>query len=392
MDLRSLLLRHLVPHVFVVAGTGGRRARLAAERVIRTRGWRVALSPGEANMLVLCAPERHGLDEVVARLWDQLPSPRARTHIAAAEDAEARLGAAVAALADLAHQRGDAAARSAAAAATQMEHQQPAAPNHHDGHGQHGGHGGHDMADHAGHEGQHGGHEGQHGGHHMGHDMGGMQMPGGLPMARRGEDRDGLKLDRLHLPLGPALPDWPAGLVVRLTLQGDVVQRALVELQVPEGAASAALRGPAERLDSLQRLLFVAGWPAAAVQARRLRDDWAGGPFGPAARRDYERWSRRVRRSRLLRWSTDGVGVLRVDVPEALRGDATARLVRWLDEVDAGLVSPADAVAHNARSALDALPGLLEGQELAAARLTVASLDPDVEALAASRDPEPAHG
>ncbi|HET6635675.1 MAG TPA: hypothetical protein VFH77_11710, partial [Streptomyces sp.] len=47
-----------------------------------------------------------------------------------------------------------------------------------------------------------------------------------LPMADRGEDRDGLMLDVLHLPLGPFLPHWPAGLVVDVELQGDVVQQA----------------------------------------------------------------------------------------------------------------------------------------------------------------------
>src|SRR5260370_2487867 len=59
-----------------------------------------------------------------------------------------------------------------------------------------------------------------------GMDMGGMGMPAGLPMAGRGADRDGLRLDQLHVPLGPVLPDWPAGLVVHLALQGDVVQHA----------------------------------------------------------------------------------------------------------------------------------------------------------------------
>ena len=66
---------------------------------------------------------------------------------------------------------------------------------------------------------------------HHGHAMGDMawatwRCRAGLPMADRGEDRDGLKLDQLHVPLGPVLPDWPAGLVVRVTLQGDVVQHA----------------------------------------------------------------------------------------------------------------------------------------------------------------------
>jgi hypothetical protein len=59
-------------------------------------------------------------------------------------------------------------------------------------------------------------------------DMGGMVVRG-TAMARRGMDRDGLRLDQLHLPLGPVLPDWPAGLLLRLTLQGDVIQEAEAE-------------------------------------------------------------------------------------------------------------------------------------------------------------------
>ena len=70
----------------------------------------------------------------------------------------------------------------------------------------HGDHGGEDKRGDGGdaHE-DHQGHGG-HGGH------GGMEMPGGLPMAGQGEDRDGLTLDRLHVPLGPLLSDWPTGL------------------------------------------------------------------------------------------------------------------------------------------------------------------------------------
>jgi hypothetical protein len=76
----------------------------------------------------------------------------------------------------------------------------------------------------------------------MGHgdhgDMADMHMAGmrmgtgpvrGLPMAHEGDDRVGLRLDRLHVPLGPVLPDWPAGLVVRLTLQGDARGAAVLD-------------------------------------------------------------------------------------------------------------------------------------------------------------------
>src|SRR5258708_27816729 len=78
---------------------------------------------------------------------------------------------------------------------------------------------------------------GAHDSHDMdGMDMGGMVMPAGLRMAGRGADRDGLKLDQLHVPLGPVLPDWPAGLVVHVTLQGDVVQLAEAHALVPRPA------------------------------------------------------------------------------------------------------------------------------------------------------------
>ncbi|WP_236246057.1 hypothetical protein [Streptomyces sp. CC210A] len=122
-------------------------------------------------------------------------------------------------------------------------------------------------------------------------------------MAEVGDDRDGLALDRLHVTLGPLLCDWPAGLVVRAVLQGDVIQRADVDVSAwrdagpgasfwtepwrraaagePVTAGEGARRRAAGRLDRLARLLAVAGWPAAAVAARRLRDDLLDGAAGP---------------------------------------------------------------------------------------------------------------
>src|SRR5699024_5964325 len=104
----------------------------------------------------------------------------------------------------------------------EMEHDQAGHENH-DGYGGHEGHGGHESHEgHGGHESHegHGGHESHEG--HGGH--GGMDMaPGGIPLAQGGEDRDGLEMDVLHLALGPVLPFWPAGLVLRCSLQGDVV-------------------------------------------------------------------------------------------------------------------------------------------------------------------------
>src|SRR5699024_11402590 len=86
--------------------------------------------------------------------------------------------------------------------------------NGHEDHSQmdHSGHGSHGGMDHSGH-GSHGGMD--HSGHsgHGGH--GGMDMaPEGISLAQGGQDRDGLEMDVLHLPLGPVLPFWPAGLVL----------------------------------------------------------------------------------------------------------------------------------------------------------------------------------
>jgi hypothetical protein len=254
-----------------------------------------------------------------------------------------------------------------------------------------------------------------------------MGLPAGLPMARRGADRDGLKLDRLHVPLGPFLPDWPAGLVVRVTIQGDVVQQAEVTaLGAAQGGGSfwaepwlraavgkpvttgaAARRRAAAHLDSLGRLLAVAGWGGAAVSARRLRDATLSGMPASRLRPGVSRFARRVTRSRVLAWSTRGIGVLAVAGAAVVdggaaqhAGDVTARYRRWcsdLARVAAFLddESPLDTAALEpprgrpdggrgpSAGLLAVLPRLLEGTELAAARLIIASLDPDVDELAA---------
>ncbi|RJL24836.1 hypothetical protein D5H75_29100 [Bailinhaonella thermotolerans] len=281
--------------------------------------------------------------------------------------------------------------------------------------------------------------------------MAGM-APGGLPMAGRAGDRDGLRLDVLHVPLGPVLADWPAGLVVELVLQGDVVQEAAVR---PEATATAAAtagtgagtgdggdrtgsywdepwlrarsgeavtvgegerRRAAAHLDSVGRLLAVAGWEREASRARRMRDSLlgggggggsgGGGGGGAGSRREFAAFARRVRRSAVLRWMLRGVGVVEAaDVasygitgPAGTPGDALARLGTWLDGIGRALGRLADerpltgedgprGPVGEAPSAalLAALPALLTGAELAAARLIVASLDPDLEQLAAAR-------
>jgi hypothetical protein len=191
--------------------------------------------------------------------------------------------------------------------------------------------------------------------------------PADVPMADRDADRDGLTLDQVHVPLGPALPWWPAGLVVHTTLQGDVLQEVSVELLAGGGGSFWAEHPVARGLDAAGRLLAVAGWADAATAAHRLRDAALAGASvsGPA-----ERLAGRVRRSRTVRWLLSGVGVV-PDGPPSVAGDALDRLHRWL--TTPGPDEPQWTV--------DTLPDLLTGTELATGRLVVASLDPDLDAL-----------
>jgi hypothetical protein len=192
-----------------------------------------------------------------------------------------------------------------------------------------------------------------------------MSMPAGLAMADRAPDRDGLKLDQLHVPLGPILPDWPAGLILHTILQGDVIQQAEVEVvdagvageSSPPGSlpfwdepwlralagervtrGAAARRRAAAHLDSLGRLLAVAGWVDAALATRRLRDDLLAGLDPPAASARFTRLARRLRRSRILRCLTNRLGVLDPGLAAAhglggpagrATGDVTARWLGW---------------------------------------------------------------
>ncbi|MFC8324626.1 hypothetical protein ACFUMJ_17590 [Streptomyces olivaceus] len=469
MDLTALSLRAAAarPRVLLATLPGGTAARLHAERLARLRDWPLADTPAQADLLLVLGPGSPALHAAVERFWQDMPAPRACLHVGDADAVEAAAESGRNQLGSLAVQRrhAEACAETARDDDDDRPHHQGSSGSAHsddegpdtrdtvepaEGHGGHhhgadasdggagdpGGH--HDGA--AGNHDGHGGHDGD-GSHaeHGGHGGGDMEMPGGLPMAERGEDRDGLMLDRLHVPLGPLLADWPAGLTVKLTLQGDVVQEADVEQPVtptggsarpfwvqpwlraaegePVSVGEAARRRAAAHLDSLARLLSVAGWPAEAIAARRLRDDLLGGVPGAAVASRLDRFARRVGRSRTLAWLTRGIGSISADEARAAGasgpaaragGDVTARYRQWLADVrrdvarleDRELLRP--AVDESPRghwksddppsAALIALlPRLLTGAELAAARLTVASLDPDLDELAAGREGR-AHG
>jgi hypothetical protein len=204
-----------------------------------------------------------------------------------------------------------------------------------------------------------------------------MELPGGLPMADLGEDRDGLTLDRLHVPLGPVLPDWPAGLVVRVTLQGDVIQEASTEvLDVGQVRPFEWPSAAARELDGLARFLGVAGWPSAAGRARGLRDAVLAGRSTEEIAGSVAALVRRVRRSRTLRWLVRGIPAGATDVATLLE--------RRLAAVGSAVASP--GAASIARPAVEELPSLLVGTEFATARLIVAALDPDSEHVPAREE------
>ncbi len=344
MDMTSWLLRRTAPRVLLLTAPGGTGARVAVERLARERGWRMAMSPAEANTLVVAGVD-HRFEEHARRVWDAMPAPRVRVDVPTAAEAARELATVLGALHDTARQRAE------ATRAAPAEH---AAHEDHQAHGDHDGHGG---SGHMGHGGMGDGDMGHGDMNHGGHDhhMSDMEMPGGVPMADRAADRDGLTLDQLHVPLGPALPLWPAGLIVHTRLQGDVVQQAFADLLAGHHDTFWTHHPMAHRLDSCHRLLALAGWADAATTAQRLRDDALSGEVP-----DTRRWASRVRRSRTLRWLLSGVGVT------SDGDDALDRLHRWLD--------PAPE-RPGTQWTVDALPALLEGTELATARLIVASLD-----------------
>jgi hypothetical protein len=265
-----------------------------------------------------------------------------------------------------------------------MGHGGQAAMNH----GDHAGmdHGDHAGMGHGGHAGMgHGGHAGMGHGGHGGMDHGSMEVAG-LPMADTAPDRDGLQLDALAVALGPVLPGWPTGLLLRGKLQGDVltdVSLAWVDAAHPDAAHHVAAHhvdghhsdGGTARLaalDHLARFLDVAGWPVAARDARRARNELrAADPDRvDAGRRRAVQLARRVRRSRTLAWSVRGIGAVEATGAQPFRGDVLDR-VRWWCELAAGAEPPVGALPE---LPLERVAELLEGAELAAARLVVASL------------------
>lgn len=330
------------PHILLLTEPGGLLARLEVERYARLRGWPLTDGPADADLLVV-AGCRGDLAPYAERVWNQLPGPRACAVIGPQDDATPALERARRQLADVGAQRAE--------LRTPDREVEPASLS------------------------------GQEMGGHAGHDMGGMELPFGLGMADRAVDRDGLKLDVLTVTWGPALPWWPVGLTVTTVLQGDVITEARVERVGDPDAERKAWSDLADRLglarvcaaarlDSLARLMAVAGWQRALLCAQRIRDELLTDGDRAQISRMLHPLSRRVIASRPLAAMTSGIYTSSgLDVPGRYRN--------WLheatDAVDHGTPPPVDSVG--AQTVLADLPTLLVGTELATARLIVASLD-----------------
>ena len=408
------------PRILVVDAPGTRALRWTVEAELDRRGWAHALSPADADVLLVLGTPGPQLTAAVHRVWAQMPRPRHRVELLGEGDVEERLAAAPRELATVAEQAdetfGDAASvQTRADRSAPMDHSRHQATGaltgaDHSGHGaladmddsghggmEHSGHGAMAGMDHPGHGAiagtdhsgdggmghsgpggmEHSGHEGMDhsamGGDDAGHHMHHGGEVAGLPMAETAPDRDGLALDVLRVSFGPVLPGWPTGLLLRADLQGDVLIGAeLSWLDAGDHAGADPGADPRRTaLDHLASLLSVAGWPTAARDARRARDGLASADSAEraAAERRVERVVRQVRRSRALAWSLRGIGGL--DGPDGgTDTDVLDRMRRWCDaaSVDAAASAPSGLPP-------DEVARTLHGAEVAAARLIVASVE-----------------
>ncbi|WP_431918851.1 hypothetical protein [Micromonospora wenchangensis] len=388
------------PHLLVVAAPGATGVRLAVEAHADRAGWSLAASPADADLLVVAGDPGPELTAAVDRVWDQIPGPRARTRITDPVGVPSALAAAVARWTGTGGKQTDTGPPGPGGQGPGAGDVPVAGREPRTGHRAHPGPG--RRADDV-----RGAGRGRQHGRSARHDQGGhdgMSMPGGLMMAERAGDRDGLTLDVLHLALGPVLADWPAGLAVELAVQGDVVQAADARVLPPADPATVRpyrdvehpglcrRRQAVAHLDSLGRLWAVVGWPAGAVAARRLRDALVDHVPLAVAYAGFVALDRRARRSRALRRATDGLGVLSpvsaaragTEDPAAVCGDATARWRHRLAETGRLLAGGGPAApGSGAAKVLELAAGLTVGLDLAAARVVLASFDPDPDQVVA---------
>ncbi len=380
MGLTALLARRAVRvvRVLIVAAPDAFTIRVAAERTIRARGWRLASTPADADVLLEAGRVGSELGDVAARLWDQLPGPRARVAAEVVTAVPAVLDEAAALLRDAPYQAEDAARRGLAEVGQDHEGADRGSEEMDNGDMDHG-----DM-DHG--DMTHG--DMTHGDtDHGGMDHGGMDMsmsPDGIPLAAGSEDdRDGLEMDALPVRLGPVLPHWPAGLVLDATLHGDVTMSATARWVDWGGEVGTAdepdpgVLGPARACDDLAALLALAAWQDAATTAWAARDALMDSRSADALEM-LGRVRRQVSASRVLRWSLRRTALIDADrarvigLPVACAGDCYDRLLALIDHAH-DLAAGAPGIAAPPLS-LDVLEQAVLGLDLGSARLLIASL------------------
>lgn len=356
-------------HVLVVEVPGSWQVRAVVERAALDRGWDLASAPAGADVLVVCGRPGPDLADALARVWAQLPGPRVRITVGTATEAVGALDTAARQLADTASQREDARSRrttpEVSTASRDLGH------HAHMGHQMEMGHQTQmDMGDHM---------EMNMGDHlQMGGHMGMGMAPGGIALAGGSADRDGLEMDVLHLRFGPVTRYWPPGLILRCTLHGDVIAHAEVDLlDTPAARAQGGVDSPgllsARWCDHLTTVLALAGWTDASGRVRRVRDSLLAEQDERAVQ-ELSRLAGRIKRSRVLRWALRDLGVLTAEearrFPLGQAGDAWDRLKAVLDRAERA-APPGTAPSGDAFALL---PRLVEGLDLATARLVVASL------------------
>ena len=158
--------------------------------------------------------------------------------------------------------------------------------------------------------------------------QGGSGMTGGTPygraMAELGPDRDGLRLDVVPVAVGPFFPRFPTGLVLNLTLAGDVVVEAAAEpnplveatitprpglrpfaraLSEPVSVAELEVARAREHLRWLADALVAHELHGLGLRALRL-----AARVGPGDGALVRGLARTLSWTQVLRWSTAGVG------------------------------------------------------------------------------------
>jgi hypothetical protein len=375
VDLRTRLHQAVFsrPHVFILAWPRTEQVRREAERLLRVRGWPLSLSPADTDVLLVLTPDGSLSGEaavITQRFFAQMPPPAAQAQASAVDDLSV-------ALEQARHQLISGAAMPGPAM-VQDPDSHSARPPRHDAPDSSGADSDH-ASSHLNGDRMDGGADKPSGpgATHMGAESmpmsGDMMMdPGGVPLAAEAPDRDGLSLDVLHLGWGPALPWWPAGLQVQITIQGDVITKA--QARIITATTSADLAGPTEVparvavLEGLSRLLFLAGADRQAWGAVRLIDALLGGAVSGAA---LTGWATRILRSTVLRSMLQRIPLAADDRGGASPSpDVWSRVVALLQQ----LQSQDELAGGAAMADVEVLSGSLIGRELGEARLIIAAL------------------